>query len=186
MTGFAAVLDACVLVPISLADTLLRLAERGLYRPVWSSVILEEAQRAVSRVHPDLDRARIERRFADLDAAFVDSRVQGWEPLVDGISLPDPDDRHVVAAGIRGAASAIVTANLQDFPAAVLAAVGMHPVHPDEFLLDQLDLAPRAVQDVVREQAAATRSPRLRPDDLLAALERAGVGRFAEAVRASL
>lgn len=186
MTGFAAVLDACVLVPISLADTLLRLAERGLYQPLWSVRILEEAQRDVAHVHPDLDPERIGRRFTDLDAAFVDSCVRGWEPLVDAITLPDPDDRHVVAVGIRGSASAVVTANLQDFPEVVLEAVGMHPVHPDDFLLDQLDLAPREVHEVIREQAAATRAPRQSPDEVLSALGRAGVGRFAEAVRSSM
>lgn len=185
MTGFAAVLDACVLVPISLADTLLRLAERGLYRPLSSVKILDEAQRAVSRVHPGLDPDRIGRRFADLDAAFVDCCVRGWEPLVDGMSLPDPDDRHVVGAGIRGSARAIVTANLQDFPGAVLESVGMHPVHPDDFLLDQLDRAPWELHEVIREQAAATRGPRRSPDEVLAALGRAGVRRFAEAVRSS-
>jgi hypothetical protein len=49
---YAAILDACVLVPIALADTLLRIAEKGLYRPLWSDRILDEAQAAIEVFSP--------------------------------------------------------------------------------------------------------------------------------------
>lgn len=54
MAAFGAVLDACVLVPAALCDTLLRLADRDLYRPVWSVRILAEMRQAVLEVHPGL------------------------------------------------------------------------------------------------------------------------------------
>lgn len=70
MAIFAAVLDACVMVPVSLCDTLLRLAEEQLYRPIWSTRILAETSDAISSVHPDLDASKIERRIAYMSEAF--------------------------------------------------------------------------------------------------------------------
>ncbi len=117
MTRYTAVLDACVLVPAALADTLLRIAEKGLYRPLWSDRILTEAQEAVEEIHPGID---VTKRFADMRDAFDDALVTGSEGLEAGIIVPDEDDRHVVAAAIRGGAQAIVTANLDDFPESAL------------------------------------------------------------------
>src|ERR1700722_4057412 len=99
MPRYTAVLDACVLVPIALADTLLRVAEKGLYRPLWSGRILAEAQAATEEIHPGIDAAK---RFAQMREAFDDALVSGWEELEGGLSLPDQDDRHVLAAAIRG------------------------------------------------------------------------------------
>lgn len=169
---YAAVLDACVLVPVVLADTLLRIAEKGLYRPLWSERILTEAREAIEEIHPGTD---VHKRFADKDAAFDDALVTGWAGLAAGIALPDQDDRHVVAAAIRGGAQAIVTANTNDFPVAALDQFGLEAVHPDAFLLDQLDLSPPTMLQVIREQAAATRRHPLTRQDLTLLLSRAGV-----------
>ena len=179
MPRYSAVLDACALVPIALADTLLRIAEKGLYRPLWSDRILTEAQEAVEEIHPGID---VHKRFADMREAFDDALVTGWEELETGISLPDEDDRHVVAAAIRGGGQAIVTFNLADFPAAALGLLGLEVVHPDTFLLDQLDLSPPTVLQVIREQAAHTRRPVLTSQDLATLLGRAGVPDFADAI----
>ena len=99
MPRYTAVLDACVLVPVSLAGTLLRIAEKGLYRPLWSGRILAEARQAIGEIHPGADTAK---RFADMQEAFGDALVTGWEGLQAGIFRPDDDDRHVVAAGVQG------------------------------------------------------------------------------------
>jgi hypothetical protein len=177
MPRYTAVLDACVLVPIALADTLLRVAEKGLYRPLWSGRILAEAQAATEEIHPGIDTAK---RFAQMREAFDDALVSGWEELEGGLSLPDQDDRHVLAAAIPGGAQAIITANAKDFPAAALAPLGLEAVHPDDFLLDQLDLSPPTILQVIREQAARTRRPPLTPRDLATLLGRAGVPGFAD------
>jgi hypothetical protein len=160
MSRYTAVLDACVLVPIALADTLLRVAERGLYRPLWSSRILLEAQTAIEEIHPGID---VGQRFASMREAFGDAMVTGWEALESGIRLPDEDDRHVVAAGVCGRADAIVTMNRADFPAAALNPLMLEAVHPDDFLLDQLDPARRpSCRSSVskRPEPATRRSPR--------------------------
>jgi len=143
MPRYTAVLDACVLVPIALADTLLRVAEKGLYRPLWSDRILAEAQAATEEIHPGMDAGK---RFAQMRAAFNDALVTGWEELEPGIRLPDQDDRHVLAAAIRGSAQGIITANTKDFPAAALEPLGLEAVRPDDFLLDQLDLSPPKIR----------------------------------------
>jgi hypothetical protein len=177
MPRYTAVLDACVLVTIALADTLLRVAEKSLYRPLWSGRILAEAQAATEEIHPGIDTAK---RFAQMREAFDDALVSGWEELEGGLSLPDQDDRHVLAAAIRGGAQAIITANVKDFPAAALAPLGLEAVHPDDFLLDQLDLSPPTILQLIREQAARTRRPPLTPRDLATLLGRAGVPGFAD------
>jgi predicted nucleic acid-binding protein len=177
MPRYTAVLDACVLVPVSLADTLLRVAEKGLYRPLWSDRILTEAREAIEEVRPGVSA---DKRFADMQDTFGDALVTGWEELQAGIVLPDEDDRHVVATAIRAGAHAIVTANVTDFPAAALGPLGLEAVHPDDFLLDQLDLSPPTILQVIREQAEHTRRPPLTPPELATVLGRAGVPRFAD------
>ena len=179
MSRFAALLDACVLVPVALTDTLLRLAECELYRPLWSARILEEAQLAVAAIHPEVDPERISRRFRQMDAAFPDASLDGWHRVQGGLELPDRDDRHVLAAAIAGRADVIVTANVRDFPAEVLREYSLEALSPDQFLLDHLDLAPGMVIRAVREQAKATREPALTAEALVGILDRCGVPQFA-------
>lgn len=183
MAGFGAVLDACVLVPVALCDTLLRLAEYELYRPVWTSQILHETRRAIVEVHPDLDPSRVDARLQAMNQAFEDACVTQWDRLIDDITLPDPDDRHVVAAAIRGRAELIVTANLRDFPSNVLDPLGLHALSADDFLLDQLDLHPPTTIHLLHEQAADQLRPPTTIHQILDALAAAGTPRFAAEVR---
>ncbi len=182
MSRYTALLDACVLVPIVLTDTLLRVAERDLYRPQWSERILEEALNATIDIHPDIDPTRLRTRFETMSRTFEDACVTDWEHLEAKIELPDRDDRHVVAAAIRGRADCIVTANLRDFPTDVLTKLDIEVIHPDDFLVNQFDLAPRMVLDIIRDQASQTANPKLTPTDLATRLSRAGVPNFADLV----
>ena len=83
-----------------------------------------------------------------MDEAFDDARVEGWEPLEGAIGLPDRDDRHVVAAALRGRADAIITENVKDFPEEVLGPLGLEAIRLDDFLLDQYDLDPSATRRI--------------------------------------
>ena len=180
---YSALLDACVLVPNVLCDTLLRLAERGFYRPLWSQQILNETKWAVCKVHPNISEARVEARLLAMNSAFEDALVENWEPVCAGLDLPDSDDRHVWAAAIKGGAQTIVTFNLKDFPDERLSTTAIVATHPDEFLLDQLDLFPGLALQVLEEQAADLLDP---PSDVSGVLNRlagCGVPRFADAVR---
>jgi hypothetical protein len=146
---------------------LLRIAECNLYRPLWSQRIIDEAVSALHRVHPEVSVPQFIDRFDQMNAAFEDALVVGWESLEHDLVLPDRNDRHVLAAAIRGSAGIIVTNNTRDFPAAALQEFDIEVTDADAFLLDQLDLAPQVVATVIREQAGDTRNPILSPDDLL-------------------
>mgnify|MGYP002720255630 FL=1 len=185
MSRFTAFIDTCALVPVALADTLLRLAEHGLYRPLWSEEILRETEQAIERIHPEL--AGLARRRTDaMREAFSDACVTGWEPLVTALTLPDSNDRHVLAAAIMGRADVIVTNNIKDFPEAVLEPLSLSAQTPDEFLLNQLDLDPPLVMVTIRDQSAAAKRPVITPHALLNHLAKCHVPRFAEAATQQL
>lgn len=186
MAIFAAVLDACVMVPVALCDTLLRLAEEQLYRPIWSKRILDEATDAISDIHPDIGSGALQRRVAYMNETFPGALIDDFEQIETGLQLPDPDDRHVVAAALRARADAIVTANLRDFPDHAMQRLDLEVISPDDFLLSQLDMRSAVVLDALDAQAAATRHPRRSVDDVLTSLAKAGVPNFVDEVRARL
>ena len=118
--------------------------------------------------------------------AFSDACVTGWEPLVTALTLPDSNDRHVLAAAIMGRADVIVTNNIKDFPEAVLEPLSLSAQTPDEFLLNQLDLDPPLVMMTIRDQSAAAKRPVITPPALLNHLAKCHVPRFAEAATQQL
>lgn len=177
---FPALLDTCVLYPAYLCDTLLRLAEAEGYRPLWSADILTELQRNV--VEAGVPADRVFRRIAHMTRSFPDAMVTGYDTLVDGMTN-DPKDRHVLAAAVRANAEVIVTFNMRDFPEPALKAYDVAAIHPDDFLLDQLDLYPGLTVEVLEEQAAAYRREPTTLSRLLPLLERSGLPRFAAEVR---
>jgi hypothetical protein len=166
MPRYTVLLDACILIPIALADALLGAAEKGLCRPLWSEQTLTEAQEAIEEIHPGVD---VGKRFTSMREAFGDALATGWEELEPGIRLPDEDVRHVVATAVRGGADAIITANVADFPVTTLSPLGLEAVHPDDFLLGQLDLSPPTIVQIIREQAAHIRNPGIRQSRIHAA-----------------
>ncbi|GAA0966206.1 PIN domain-containing protein [Frigoribacterium faeni] len=174
--SFPAFFDACTIYGIRLTDLLLRLADEGAFRPLWSEEVLEEVRRNV--VANGISEGGIEKRLATMRRFFPDALVTGYEPLMDSLSC-DPKDRHVLAAAIRSRADVLVTFNLRDFPDASLDPFDVDLVHPDDFLLDQLDLFPGLVVRVLHELAEDYSDPRQDVDDVLEALRRAGVPRFA-------
>jgi predicted nucleic acid-binding protein len=153
---FPVVLDACVLVPHPLYDTLLRLADAGSFRPLWSEQILVEVERTLVGKLGLPAKAR--RRIDQTRRAFPDALVEGYEGLIPAMTN-DHKDRHVLAAAVRSGASIIVTANLKDFPVSSLESYEIEALHPDHFLLDQLDLDARAVMGCLREQRASYTEP---------------------------
>ncbi len=112
-----------------------------LYRAKWSNAVLAEWINALLRTRDDLTRERLERTRDLMNAHVRDTLVVDFEDLIDVLKLPDADDRHVLAAAIKGRADLIVTANLKDFPADVLTRWGIEAQHPDEFLTHQFHLS---------------------------------------------
>jgi predicted nucleic acid-binding protein len=136
---FRAFLDASVLYPVSLRNLLMRLTLAGLFQARWSPHVHEEWVKAVLRDHPHIPRARLHELRDAMDERAEDSLVTGYERLIASLTLPDPNDRHVLAAAIFARANIIVTCNLRDFPQAILDSYGIEAQHPDEFLRHLLD-----------------------------------------------
>ena len=170
--SFRAFLDASVLYPVSLRNLLMRLALNGLFQARWSAHVHEEWIRAVLRDRPDVSVARLHLIRDAMDRHAEDCLVTGYESLIEGLSLPDPDDRHVLAAAIAGRADVIVTSNLKDFPDVILEGYGIEAQHPDEFVRHLIDLAPVLVIDAVRDQQASLVNPPMSMSELLAVFER--------------
>lgn len=166
--------DACVLHPAPLRDLLIRIARAGLVRARWTDTILDECFRSIVRRRPELE-APLKRTRELMVAAVPGCLVDGHEHLISSLELPDPDDRHVLAAAIRSGAETIVTTDLDDFPHDTLARYQVEARHPDDFLVDLIDVAPAVVLAVVARQAADLRSPPRSSEELLDLLERSGL-----------
>lgn len=182
--AFPAFLDACVLLPISLTDTLLRLAQANTYRPLWSDQVLDEVERNLPIASDTVTPQKARKRIDAMRGAFPDAMVTGYEALISAMTN-DEKDRHVLAAAVKGGAEVVVTANLGDFPPASLMPYDITAVHPDDFLLDQLDLYPVATVQVLHEQIAAYNNPAITPVEFLDHFT-ATVPNFAEALRPHL
>ncbi len=173
--AFIVIYDACVLFPAPLRDLLIRVARTGVVQAHWSDQIIEECFRAVLRERTDLAPENLVRTRMLMNLALPDANVTGYEPLIDSFELPDPNDRHVLAAAVRIGAQAIVTFNLDDFPASALEPLGLEAKHPDDFMIEVLDLAPGAIAAAIHAQAGALKTPPKTVADLLETLQRQGL-----------
>lgn len=175
MSLYTALLDANVLYPAPMRDLFLQLAVSDVFRAKWSADIHREWIEALLRNQPERDRAKLERTRRLMDEAALDSLVTGYEPLIASLSLPDPGDRHVLAAAIAGRCDVIVTQNLGHFPDAALAPFHLEAQHPDEFLCQHLSLAPGVFCSAVRKVRARLLHPPYGVEQYLATLTRQGL-----------
>lgn len=174
--AFVVIYDACVLYPAPLRDLLIRIARTGVVRARWSEKILDECFESVLKQRADLSREQLARTRELMVQAVPDCIVEGHDDLTLALDLPDPDDRHVLAAAIRAGAQSIVTFNLKDFPGDRLRKYGLEAQHPDDFVFDLLDLAPGAVLSAVRAQRSALKNPPQTLDELMDTLRGNGLG----------
>jgi hypothetical protein len=179
---FTALYDACVLHDSLVRDLLIRVAtKRSLnVRARWSDQILDEMVRSILERRPDLDSHRLARTRQMMCDAIPDCMVAGYEDLVEGIELPDPDDRHVVAAAISARADAIVTYNLRHFPTEALQPFNIEAQHPDEFLVHLLDLDNATVRETFVELVADLRKSQWTMAEAAARLRERGLIRAAQ------
>lgn len=183
MNRFTVVYDACVLYPAPLRDLLMHLALTDLFRAMWTDAIHDEWTRNVLRDRVDLTLEQLQRTRQLMNVHVRDCLVSGYESLIPSLTLPDPDDRHVLAAAIRSHADAIVTFNLADFPDEALAAYGVEAIHPDDFVMYQLDLAPNIVCAAAKRHRASLQNPSKSVADYLESLERQGLPQTVSALR---
>lgn len=183
MTPFTVLYDACVLYPAPLRDFLMHLALTDLYRAKWSHDIHEEWIQAVLRVRGDLVRSQLDRTRDLMNKHVRDCLVTDYQDLVAGLTLPDPDDRHVLAAAIRSATDVIVTFNLKDFPEAELSKYGIEAQHPDDFITHLIDLAPSTVCAAAKRQRESLKNPPKSVTEYLDVLERLGLPQAVNGLR---
>lgn len=184
MAAPVVVADACVLYPALLRDLLMHLCLKGLIQLRWSDAIHDEWTRSLVANRPDLDPARIERTRTLMERALPAARVYGHERLVDTLVLPDPDDRHVLAAAIHCGSEVIVSFNLPDFPGVALSPYRVEAIHPDDLLSELVASDAVKFADAVRELRAALLNPAYTPEDVIDALRRTGLPKSASVLSA--
>jgi predicted nucleic acid-binding protein len=164
---FVVVVDANVLFPMTLRDTLLRAAAAGYFQPRWSKDILDEMERNLVKT-TTMSQDKGARLRAMMERYFPDAMVIGYESLV--AAMPnDARDRHVVAVAVKAGAQVIVTSNLRDF---VPLPDGLEAQSPDEFLTHLIDLDPDGFLELLREQASDLQNPPVSLNGLLERLHR--------------
>jgi hypothetical protein len=183
MPGFTALYDACVPDPAPLRDLLMHLAVTGLFRARWTDRIHDEWMSGVLANRPDLQRQQLERTRQLMNAHVLGCLVTGYENLIDKLALPDPNDRHVLAAAIRADADLIVTHNLKHFPSRVLDRLGIEARHPDIFVTRLLDADPHAVCAAARRQRQSLKNPPKTVDEFLDILSRQSLPRTTARLR---
>jgi len=183
---YTALLDACVLYSVAMTDALMSLATAGFFAAKWTTLIETEWTRSLERQRPDLV-GKLDVRRDSMREAVPDWEVHeyAWRALVAGLELPDPGDRHVLAAAIAGHADCIVTSNMKDFPAAVLLEYGIEAVDPDTFIINQWDLDPVSAIAAFKRMRSRRRKPQSSPDDFAYALEVGGLPTTAERLRSA-
>lgn len=182
---FVVVYDANVLYPDALRDLHIRIGGTGLVQAKWTLQIVDEALGALAANRPDIPEERLSRLRGLINESVPDCLVVGYEPLIEGLKLPDPDDRHVLAAAIKAGAQVIVTANLRDFPAEDLAPWNIEAKSPDDFVLDQISIDARPVFACVQQMADSRKRRPKTVADVLGQLERHGLVQSAAALRST-
>ncbi|GGR34535.1 PIN domain-containing protein [Deinococcus ruber] len=175
VSSVKALLDANVLYPATLRSLLIDLSLQGLYQAHWTDALQDEWIRNLLLHRPDLDPAKLQRTRVLMDRALDTARITDYEARMPQLQLPDPDDRHVLAAALHGGVDLIVTQNLRDFPTAVLEPLGLQALHPDRFVQNLLETDTTAVLEALRVGRARFRAPPLSVAELLGMLERQGL-----------
>jgi hypothetical protein len=177
-----AFLDASVLYPALLRNLLMHFAVADLFQAHWSARVHDEWMRSLLRNRPDISRTQLERTRELMDAHVLDALVEGYERRIEGITLPDADDRHVVAAALHCGAQFIVTANLRDFPESVLAPLGLVAEHPDAFLSRVLSESRELAFSAFHELCENRKNPPQSLREVLETMKRQGLPTTADAL----
>lgn len=167
MANFTAVFDACVIYPAPLRDLLMSVAMTEQFRARWTNEIHNEWIRNLLKNREDITEENLQKTAELMNQAVPDSLVENYEGYIECLELPDPDDRHVLAAAIKCNADVIVTNNIKDFPVEVLNKYDIDVQSPDIFLSHLYDLNPTAFCSAVHQQRARLKNPKYTAEELL-------------------
>lgn len=171
---YTSVLDACVLHPAFLRASLLWFAAEKLYRPIWSEEIFGEWAQSLERRFDDPPQ-KLNTQRETMEKAFPGAMVQLPEGLIEGLKLPDANDRHVLAAAIVGRADAIITTNLKHFPPEICGRYSLEVIHPDDFLVNVIDLHQDRAVAACRKHRQVLKNPPYSAAEFVAKFEAAGL-----------
>lgn len=155
------------------------LAAAIVYQPRWTETIHAEWMRNVLTDNPEIAPAQLERTRQLMDQISEECLVTGYEQHIPTLTLPDPDDRHVLAAAIEARASVIVTFNLSDFPASVLKTHGVRALHPDKYLVALLEEATELFLIAVKDHRASLKRPPKTVEEYIETLRTNGLRKLA-------
>lgn len=181
-----AVYDACVLYPFHLRNVLIQCAFDGLVEARWTDDIHDEWIRNLAANTPPLSSERLIATRDRMKVVLPDADVANYRGFIPDLRLPDPDDRHVLAAAIAGKASLIVTWNLKDFPAKDLASHGVTSQSPDAFLTDLHAAFPDALISSVKRARHNLRKTMPSVDAFIDGLQQSGLKTFAALLRQNI
>lgn len=172
---FTVLLDACVLYPAPLRDLLLTFAAHRFYTPKWSERIQREWSQNLMAKRGDLTKKQLEHTTTQMALAFPDALVTGFKSIEKGLSLPDKDDNHVLAAALKCKADVIVTSNLKDFPKRYVGQFDIEVQSPDDFMCNLIDLDQRKAKEAFRSMVNRLRNPPQKPIEVLGTLNDCGM-----------
>ncbi|MEX2483771.1 MAG: PIN domain-containing protein [Brumimicrobium sp.] len=154
---YTCLLDTNIIYPLENRDILLWFAHFDLFTPKWSEDIFEEWIKVMKSKR--VSDEQIEKRTQNVQMAFPDAMVANYQGLIETLNLPDPKDRHVLAAAIKVNANIIVTNNLKDFPNDYLASFGLKAQSADDFLTDIIDLNPKIAINAFKQMVLNRTNP---------------------------
>ena len=180
-----AVLDACVLYPAPLRDVLLSIASVGCFHPIWSEQVQDEWKRNLLAKRGDLTEGQLEKTVVAMDTNFKESNVTEFESLIEGLELPDPDDRHVLALAIKSESKYIVTANLKDFPQEKLDGHSITATSPDDFIdfLYNKQKFNVLIIDALAKQRGRLKKPSLNVDEFISILDNQSLKKLVQSLQ---
>jgi predicted nucleic acid-binding protein len=181
-----AVYDACVLYPFHLRNVLIQCAFDGLVEARWTDDIHDEWMRNLAANTPSLPFGRLTVTRDRMKAVLPEADVANYRSLIGNLELPDPDDRHVLAAAIAAQASVIVTWNLKDFPVRRLVQYGVTSQSPDTFLTELHTAFPDALIASVKRALRNLRKTAPSVETFIDALEQNGLQAFSERLRRNI
>jgi predicted nucleic acid-binding protein len=146
---YIALVDTCVLAPMPVAETMLRLASEAFYTPRWSAEILGELNRTLTKFGYPADK--VERRIRMMQDHFPEALVEGHQQLESSMTN-HPKDRHVLAAAVKCGAHAVISNNRRHFPEESLAPYNLECLTADEFLEHQYHLNPDLFIAILKQQ----------------------------------
>lgn len=171
--------------PFRTRDVLFTFAQQGLFRARFTEQIIGEWTNSLIRNKPDFEKSVLEQAEA-VRNVFQECFVTGYEPLIEGLVLPDENDRHVLAAAIKCSAQIIVTENLKDFPPEVLEEHDIEVLGADDVLANTFDLFPIDGAMALKTVRQRYDNPPFSQSEFLLDLTKSGMPKLAAMARSTI